>query len=317
MISLYRKAWAAFPQDHYYFITYVKRDEIWQMPEIYDYRSRGHHSQGPFIGRVHALVTVLSHQYSLPTAVTCRNPRQRSWPTSPPSEARSMSWRTRSPRLVGKLPNWTAGDALLAFVLCRAGKFAEAESLIRKLPEIIKKDPVAASGAALIYAYHAIGLELEQHSATRDLAIEVYENALNTPYSYLQIRFEPRTDGRSATWLTCIDETGGSRTRDARCSTWFVICKFPDAMLQEAADRFRMQHLVVVADELVGLGFTADAVPLLSEAATLADLPNPNTLRSRSRSRTCFQSPAQVRQRLDSAVERLSGISSWPRLPAT
>ena len=74
-----------------------------------------------------------------------------------------------------KLPNWTAGDFLLALVLCRAGKYGEAEAIVRKLPETIKKDPAASGGLYLIYAYHSIGLELEQSTAARDLAIKVYE----------------------------------------------------------------------------------------------------------------------------------------------
>ena len=75
-----------------------------------------------------------------------------------------------------KLPDWTAGDALLAMVLCRAGRYREAEKLVQEFPETIKRDPVAASGTYLFYAYSAIAQGLEQNAASRELATKVYEH---------------------------------------------------------------------------------------------------------------------------------------------
>ena len=36
-MPLFRKAWEAFPDDRSYMFGYVRDDEIWQMPEMYDY----------------------------------------------------------------------------------------------------------------------------------------------------------------------------------------------------------------------------------------------------------------------------------------
>ncbi len=37
VMKLFRKAWDAFPQERSNLISYVHRDEFWQMPEMYDY----------------------------------------------------------------------------------------------------------------------------------------------------------------------------------------------------------------------------------------------------------------------------------------
>ncbi len=122
------------------------------------------------------------------------------------------------------MPNWTAGDVLLAMVLCRAGKHGEAEALVRKLPETIKKDPVAASVPYLFYAYYTLGRRARTNMPPpEDLAAKVYENALSYALFLPPISIRTRPDADCVAWSTCIGAIGASRMRDAPCSTWFVI----------------------------------------------------------------------------------------------
>ncbi len=37
VVALFRKVWAAFPQDRAYILSYVRRDDVWKIPEMYDY----------------------------------------------------------------------------------------------------------------------------------------------------------------------------------------------------------------------------------------------------------------------------------------
>ena len=41
IMGLFRKAWEAFPQERANLLSYVSRDEFWQMPEMYDYALQG------------------------------------------------------------------------------------------------------------------------------------------------------------------------------------------------------------------------------------------------------------------------------------
>ena len=195
MVALFRKTWATSPREHSTLLSYVKRDDVWQMPEMYDYardviipKDRAIAGNPPWLPFAPFPYVVVGPQSSRP-------------PATKPAASLLIDLAFKQGKindLAGeiettrkKLPNWTAGDVLLAMALCRAGRHAEAESLVRTLPDTIKKDSVASSGANLLYAYYALGVELEQSNSSRDLAARVYENALNTPYSYLQFRFDP------------------------------------------------------------------------------------------------------------------------------
>ena len=37
MLSLFKKAWAAFPEERSYMLQYIRGNDFWQMPEMYDY----------------------------------------------------------------------------------------------------------------------------------------------------------------------------------------------------------------------------------------------------------------------------------------
>ena len=205
-----------------------------------------------------------------------------------------------------KLPAWTAGDALLALVLCRAGTLSTrlkrwSESFPRRSKRTRSRRPVPN----LFYAYSAIAQELEQNAASRELATRVYENALSTPYSFLQFRFE-----RSQTPLGRLVDLyrREGRIEDARRSLLNLVrdLQFPDGYREELANAYKMQALDCVARELIGLGFAADAVPLLSEAVNLAEVIDPNSPLPAVATLDVIQSPDQIRQHLNAAIEGMN-----------
>ena len=134
--SLFRKAWVAFPQQHDRLIVYVRREDVWQMPEIYDY------AREAIIPKDRASVRTWTPfvPMSVPASAT---------QTAKPSVSLLVDVASKLGKLDElaseiastrkKQPAWTAGDALLAMVLCRAGRYDEAEALVQTLLETIKK----------------------------------------------------------------------------------------------------------------------------------------------------------------------------------
>ena len=135
-----------------------------------------------------------------------------------------------------KLPAWTAGDALLALVLCRAGRYDEAEALVRKLPETIKKDPVAASGPYLFYAYSAIAQGSNKTLLPETWRRRSTRTRSSSPYSFLQFRFE-----RNQTPVGHLVDLyrRDRRFEDARRSLLNLVrdLQFPDGYREELADQ--------------------------------------------------------------------------------
>ena len=75
---------------------------------------------------------------------------------------------------------------------------------------------------------------------------------------------------------------------------------------------YKMLGFNAIARELIDLGFAADAVPLLSEAVKLADVVDPATLFAFGNVPEVFPTPAQVRQRLNGAIEGMGPAALAP-----
>ena len=118
-------------------------------------------------------------------------------------------------------------------------------------------------------AWWAIGRELEQHAATRDLAVTAYENSLKSPYAYLQLRF----DSEQIPMRRLVDiYVRDGRREDARLSLLNFVAnfRFPEGFSDELINSYRLLGLVAVADRLVELGFGGEGVHLYSEALARA-----------------------------------------------
>ena len=105
---------------------------------------------------------------------------------------------------------------------------------------------------------------------------EVYENALNAPYSFLQFRLE-RNETPVGRLVDLYRREG--RLEDARRSLLNLVrdLQFPDGYTRASLPTgTRCRRSTSVARELIGLGFAADAVPLLIEAVNLAEAIDPS-----------------------------------------
>ena len=307
--ALFRRAWDTFPRQRNLVVARIAREEIWQMPEMYDY------AREAIIPKTRSAATYNPWSPFAP-GIGVGNPPQ---PLKPPilmivdlaaslGKLQELVEEIQTTRK--RLPEWTAGEAILALVLARAGKYREAEAVVRKLPETIEKDTVVASAPGLFYVYCTIGVDLEQNPVTRDLAIGLYEHAITTQTAYYQWRFQP--EQRPTHRLVRLYRRDRRHDNARRSLLKSVLgIHTSDNVTESQTNQFKMQMFDIVAKELIDLGFTADAVPLLNEALRLGEGTDP-IASVPVLYRDLFQTPDQIRQHLTDAIERLSPLELAP-----
>ena len=176
-----------------------------------------------------------------------------------------------------KMPDWTAGEVLCALLDCRLGRFDQARQGLRVLLE--KKADSNIRNSSNVY--WIVGDELENYSATRDLAYAIYEASLDRqdddPFSRLQFN-----NGPAARLMNLYERD--HRTEDLRrlllratkydeSSSSFV--SYPADYLVQ----LRIQALATAADKLLELGFAADSVLLYNQAIGLSGTMAPDSPR--------------------------------------
>jgi tetratricopeptide (TPR) repeat protein len=310
VVSFFRKVWAAFPEGRTELLTYARREAIWQMSEIYDY------AREAMIPRSPSPASTLHWYPFLPTGSTVGATNLVEIRQSAASRLLDLAERRgRLDQLAGEiesarknLPDWSAGDVLLALVRCRAGRYDEARVLTRRALENIRKDSIASTPVYAWYAAWALASELENHEATRELALTVYADSLDDPYSFLQFRFEQeKVPFRRLVNLYASE----GRNEEARHALLKIPRreKFPDAYPEELIRLYRVFIRFRVAPALVELGYGSDAVPLFAEAIKLVEelpslpasyFPNPE------------EGPRQLRDGLKAAIDGLSAAELAP-----
>ncbi len=262
VMPLVRKAWDAFPDNRATFLTYLRRDELWQMPETFDYATESivpgpstfaPATQWTALGRVLSysndgrMTTILSRLLDMAG-----------------SQGRLEELGARIDAARKAVPGWTAGPVMRALIDLRLGRHDQARSAIRQFLETSKNESIPT------VVFGVIGAELEGHTTTRDLAIATYETGISReaddPSTISRLGYGPAN--RLVTLYT-----RENRREDARRillgsgkpgNTNGVI--YPEGYLEQ----MRMQSLGTAAAQLLELGFAADAVALYSESLNVA-----------------------------------------------
>ena len=197
------------------------------------------------------------------------------------------------------LPGWAPADAMLALFHARAGNFGEARARALKFFDHMKTDAVESSTAGAVNALWTVGIELEEHPATRDLAMTAFEDAVGSPFGFaVSSRSALQSPAHRLVDLR-LREGRPDKARDALLGMVHN-ANFPDRFPAELAGQYRITGLPVVARELVRLGFASDAVPLFQECLALAAMPAAlSNVRLVGADRF---SPAPIRDELDRAL---------------
>jgi tetratricopeptide (TPR) repeat protein len=249
-LKLFRKMWKAYPDERAGLMGSLYQDDVWRLPEIYDYAreavlpqkegsidpwrgSDEFSSIGPngrVIGLVTRLLEVARKQNRLDTL------------------AKEVEQK------LAKHPHWSAGKALAAILELQRGRPERARRVWKELLAD-KKDPMPT------WAYLILGQELEHYGAVEDLVIETYQRGLqdarlqgwNMQYDYGPLRR-----------LVVLYREAGKRDKAREMAL---------RSIRDSVDRFdpgydaywRINSSTQVANDLLEMGYPLDALRLYNE----------------------------------------------------
>ncbi len=312
-LAILRKFWKANPTYQASLLSYVSREEIWQLPEIYeavresilapDTGSSSPYAQWLPFRSVRTAVVVGGQvvQSQSMASVTGRFLDVAAARGRLDDLARDIASGRKA------RPGWTAGDVYLAMVYSRSGRFDEARSLIRRLADPKLKDETLMSSVYPMFAYLALGEELEAHPALADEASAIYERGASLPYALVNIR--NGLDQHPAGRLIAIYERQGRLEEARRLIVNLSRQDIPASPSEDLTRQYRAFALAELAGRLVELGYPADALPLYSEGLALAEQVNPeNALAALEKQ----QYPKRLREGLESVLNDLGpeGLAS-------
>ena len=308
--ALFRKAWIAFPQSRLYFARTTLRNDIWRMPEAFDYLSEIILPNEP---RQFA-----SDEYSSflwRTAAAATGASAAPGDAIPPLLLRFLDLaeeRGVLDRLLERIedcrkkdPGWKTGAGVQALVLCRLGRHDEARALVPQTIDALRKDETDVNSTVKFMVYWTLAVELERYPANRNLACTAYRACLTDPYALLQFRLLSASERSPIRQYVPLSIQAGRRDEARRTLIDLARSRWPDGSYsEELVTVIRMVALDAIGDGLIELGFSADAVPVLRDAQILserADLTLTPTLFP-----GLPETPERVRQHLNIAIDRMS-----------
>jgi lipopolysaccharide biosynthesis regulator YciM len=261
-VPLFKKAWEAFPDERSQLISYVSHDQIWQMPEMYEYAATSlipqstnfvpaaqwnAFSQIISYGSDGRINTVVSRLLDLAAG-----------------QAKLDDLAARVAAARKATPGWTAGEILAALIDCRLGRYDQASRAVRQFLGSTKDEGIPNT------IFWIIGAELENHGPTRALAVTAFEASLSResddPYGRLNF------DNGPAKRLISLYERD-RRFDDARR----VLLEFGKGDTSTFTgypvgyvEQMKMVALGTAASKLHEMGFAADAVSLYNQSLALS-----------------------------------------------
>jgi tetratricopeptide (TPR) repeat protein len=259
-LSLFRKCWKAFPEYRSYLLSNITNDQIWRLPEIFDYAKqavipKGDADEDPWSaatsfsyygneGRIEGVVTRL---------LSVARRQQRLGELKAEVEAE-----------LAKRPTWQAGKAMLAVIEIQSGN----KDRGRKLWEEVFLDPKADVPAM---ARFIMTQELEFYSGVEDLAVKTLEAGVEEVLTdYYEFSYSP---ARRLVWW--YEQVG--RKDDARALTRKALKLnnddpgyYPGGYWQYR----QVSNKISVANELLRVGEPVEAVRLFNELLADRDMLN-------------------------------------------
>jgi len=258
-LRIFRRTWEAFPQDRPTMLGNFYDDQVWQLPEIYQYARQalipaaGQKPANPWLG--------IDQFRSYGGGGKVSGVTDHMLDAAARQGKLDELGREVERALKGN-PSWSGGKGLLAMIRGRMGRVEEAGRLVKGLLDNAKAEPIP------YFAQVVIGQEIEQYGPLADLTLRLYEAAFadaNTGNA-MGLAF----DNNPAKRLVEIYRKAG-RLDDARD----LVLKYgkPNDQLigydSQYASYTRVTRDLGVGEQLLDLGFPADAVPFFN--ALLAD----------------------------------------------
>jgi hypothetical protein len=273
--ALFRKAWAAFPESHTTLMRTNVRNDVWQMPEMFDYACEVLLPAAPSASASVDFAAFASQASASANVPAARNNNNL------PLMLRVLDLAEERNKL-GKLierveaarervPDWKLADFAQALVHCRLGRYDLARALLPRAIDALENDQTPLIESAKPMIFWAVGLELEKHRATRDLAFTAYQAGLSDPHALLQFRWMAANERVPARQLVPIALQMGRRDEARRALLDLAHARWLTPSYDEdIVAIIRMIALDEIGTSLVELGFAADAIALYRDAQTLS-----------------------------------------------
>lgn len=259
-MPLLARIWDSFPEYRQYVFSYIRGDAIWKYPEVYRYalesivprpedfapgRQWEAFDQILSYSSDGRLKTVMSKLLDLAA-----------------SQGRLDELSAQVDAAQKAMPHWKAGRVVRALVDGRLGRFDRTKELIAGFLDETRDEPLTTT------VYSTIAAELEDHAATRDLAMQVYECGVYRPCTDTYNRLD--LDSNCARRLVTI-YMREDRPEDARRILVDMVRNVDDAQgyNTEYLQQMYLMGWSQVANRLAELGFAADAVAAYSEALAI------------------------------------------------
>lgn len=268
LMPLFKKAWQAYPSERVDLLSYVRNDDtFWRKPESFEYvlealiPTSGYspygqwNSFGSIIsysgdGRINS---VLGRVLDLASSLN-----------------RLDDLRSRVSEATTRNPSWLPGSAIVALVSCREGRYDDAREIFKKLLATGKDDPIPMS------AWWIMAAEIENYAPLQDVATTLYERSIadtsdNNSFARYNYRYGPLRR------LVKIYERAG-RKEDARniIVSAATAPSNDDSYPDDYRNQMRLQGLSSMGQELAGMGYTAEALPILVEALRVSEEISPS-----------------------------------------
>lgn len=252
-MKLFKRAWEAFPDQRTYLIGQLYNEELWLLPEVYEYTRKAvipgvagdttiegwagidqimsYGGDGRVEGVLSRLITAATRQNKL----------------SDLTKEIEESLKNN--------PDWSAGKAIHAILELRRGNVEAARKELQELLDD-KKNPFP------MYARWVVGQELENYASLQDLTMKIYEGSIQQSdndggieYSYSPVRRLVQMyqrAGRSAEARDLVLKMAQPKGNPGYPQDYLVYR--------------RLENLSSIAGQLVELGYPVDAVRLYNEA---------------------------------------------------
>ena len=250
-LRIFRKAWQAFPEQRATLMSRLYNDQLWQLPEIYDYGRQALIPNGavalanPWAG----IDNITSYsQDGKVTGVLTRMLEVAA------KQGKLDDLAKEAEQALVKVPGWIGGKALIAVLRVRLGKVEEGRKMIEELLAD-KRHPVP------LYASWIVGQELEGSSELESLAIRLYESTIDGADARINLQFANSPIKR----LVTIYHKAG-RDADARALILKLAAKTKDVNNDPSYAAYsRIQNLSAIGQQLIDLGYPLDAARMFND----------------------------------------------------
>ncbi len=259
-LKLFRKVWEAFPEERAGLMGQLHQDEVWQLPEIYDYAR-----QAVFPGKEGTLQPwkggeeIMSwggegRVTGLVTQILSAARRQNRLDALTHEIERALKQR----------PGWKTGQALLAVIDIQRGRTDRARHALKELLD--DRETPMPPMARIIF-----GQEMENYGAVADLVLRAYEEGVEESLKDSDMEFEYHPVRR----LVALYREAGRKT-EARALMLKCLRTVSEDYDPGYATYRRFSSHNAIASELLNMGYPVDAVRIYNEL--LADKEAPEHL---------------------------------------